>query len=255
MREGLVIRGVARRVLPARAYDWSSARYNTLRRLFVYPGNADLLRQDYDGYWLRKSPKTLQHMSRWRLRRAQVLVDIVADGDRILDLGTGDGAVLQYLTTHRRVEAQGLDISPAAVGFCRSQGLDVAIADLAHPKTAIPDGTWDYVILTETLEHIANAEEVLDTVRARARKGIIVSVPNSGYITHRLRLALGRFPLQWIAHPGEHLRFWTLADFRWWTEALGFRIARRDPYEGVRGVMHWWPSMFAAGVVYVLRTR
>jgi methionine biosynthesis protein MetW len=247
------MRDFVRRCMPAAWYEWLAGRYQTLRRLFVYPPGADLQRSNYDEYWREKSAKTPDRMSEWRRRRARVLTTIIGDGDHILDLGTGDGAILKYLIASRRIEAQGLDISPAAVRFCRSQGLDVDVGDLANPRQAIPEGCWDYIVMTETLEHLANPEAVLDAVRLRARKGVIVSVPNTGYITHRIRLALGRFPLQWIVCPGEHLRFWTAADFEWWTRNLGFTIVQRHPYEGVRGLMGWWPSMFAAGIVYVLQ--
>jgi methionine biosynthesis protein MetW len=182
-----------------------------------------------------------------------VFARLLAPGDRVLDLGVGDGAILRYLTMQMPLQAFGLDVSPAAIAFCREQGLDVDLADVSKPLDRVPPGIWDYVILSEILEHLPNPEEVVDGLRGRVRKGLLISVPNTGYVSHRVRLLLGRFPLQWVVHPGEHLRFWTVRDFTWWAERLNFTIAARYPYEGVPLLRSWWPSLFAAGIVWVLR--
>jgi methionine biosynthesis protein MetW len=244
-------REIARALLPAAWYDWLSGRYRAWRRLFTYPDTADLRRHDYDAYWIAKAGSRLGQLSTWRLRRARAFANLLSPGDSVLDLGTGDGAVLRYLISERRIVAKGLDVSPAAVEFCRRQGLDVDLIDVARPET-IPAGTWDYAILSEVLEHLPHPERLLDALRPHVRRGLLVSVPNSGFIAHRMRLMLGRFPLQWIVWPGEHLRFWTMADFYWWAEQLGFAVAACEPYEGVRGLRRWWPSLFAAGAVYLL---
>jgi methionine biosynthesis protein MetW len=247
-----MLRAAGKRLLPAAVYHWLSGRYRAWRRLYAYPPGANLRRADYDAYWNEKSGGRLGQLSAWRLRRARVFERVLRPGDRVLDVGTGDGAILQYLIATSQIDARGLDVSPAAVAFCRRSGLNVDLVDLARPLEALPDGTWDYAILSEVLEHLANPEAVLDALRPRIRRALLVSVPNSGFIAHRLRLALGKFPLQWIVWPGEHLRFWTVTDFDWWAAQLDFTVAARYPYEGVRGLMRWWPSLFAAGIVYVL---
>jgi methionine biosynthesis protein MetW len=229
-------RALARTILPASWYDWLARRYQAGRRLVGYPASADLRRRDYDAYWRQKGGDRPGQLSTWRLRRARVFAALLQPGDSVLDVGTGDGAVLEYLVRQRRIVAQGIDVSPAAVEFCRARGLDVAAADLTTPD-AIPAGTWDYAILSEVIEHLPDPEALLDALRTRVRRGILVSVPNTGYVAHRLRLVLGRFPLQWIVWPGEHLRFWTMGDFYWWAGRLGFAVARCEPYEGVRGLV------------------
>lgn len=239
-------------MLPSTTYDWLAARYQAIRRLFLYPPGADLLESGYDAYWREKAMRTHTHLSPWRLRRARVFASLLSPGDRVLDLGVGDGAILRYLVTERQIVAHGLDISPDAVRFCREQGLRVDLADLARPFESIPAGSWDYAIVSEVLEHLANPEQLLEALRPRC-KAVLVSVPNSGFIAHRLRLLLGRFPLQWVVWPGEHLRFWTVTDFAWWATRLEFTIVSQHPYEGVRLLRRWWPTLFAAGVVYVLR--
>jgi len=66
-----------------------------------------------------------------------------------------------------------------------------------------------------------------------------------------LKLLLGRFPLQWLAHLVEHLRFW----FLWWANWLGYRVQAAIPYQGTPFLKRLWPNLFASGVVYVLEPK
>lgn len=226
--------------------------YRSLRRLFIYPETAQVGETDPDLYWESKGRRTPEQLSAWRLKRARALVRLVADGDRVLDLGTGDGALLRYLLNHRQVEARGIDIAPEAVAFCRAQGLDVSLGDIRRPVNEYLNEPVDYIILSEIVEHLPNPEALLQELRPWVRKGFLLSIPNTGYYQHRLRLLLGRFPLQWVVTPGEHLRFWTRADFHWWVRQLGLEIQREVPYEGAPIWKNLWPGLFAAAFVFVL---
>jgi methionine biosynthesis protein MetW len=139
------------------------------------------------------------------------------------------------------------------VEFCRSQGLNVDLADVTKPLTDYLKTTFDYIILSEIIEHLPDPEGLLSVLRPFARKAIIVSIPNTGYYQHRLRLLFGKFPLQWLVTPGEHLRFWTQADFHWWIKQIRFEIIDEIPYEGTPGLKQIWPGMFAAAFVYVIK--
>ncbi|HVU13489.1 MAG TPA: methionine biosynthesis protein MetW [Phototrophicaceae bacterium] len=240
-------------------YLWVANRYRGLRRLFAYPETAHIGNVDYDEYWDNKAQTGLGKLSRWRLRRAQVFASVLSSGDTVLDLGVGDGALLQYVIEQKQVAGYGLDISQKAVDFCRAHGLNVALGDINRPIGAViaqqfPDvPAFDYVILSEIIEHIPDPENLLNSLRPFARKGIIVSIPNTGFHQHRLRLLFGHFPLQWVVTPGEHLRFWTRADFRWWAQQLNLTIVREVPYQGTPLLKDLYPSLFAAAFVYVLK--
>ena len=177
----------------------------------------------------------------------------------MLDLGVGDGALLDYLIRERHIEGFGLDVSQKAVDFCVAHGLNVKLADINQPIAQViaaqfgTEATFDYVIMSEIIEHLPDPETLLLALRPFARKGLIVSIPNTGYHQHRLRLLFGKFPLQWVVTPGEHLRYWTRADFRWWAHQLGFRVAAEFPYEGTPGLKRLWPSLFAAAFVVLLK--
>jgi methionine biosynthesis protein MetW len=226
--------------------------YRQWRRLFIYPPTAQVGGTDYDAYWEEKFEANAGKLSSWRQRRAQVFADLVTDGDRVLDVGVGDGALLIYMLSQKRIQASGMDISPRAVEYCRSQGLAVTLADANQPISTFLEGSYDYIICSEIIEHLPDPERLLLSLSPHVRKGIIVSIPNTGYHQHRLRLLCGRFPLQWVVTPGEHLRFWTRADFHWWAGQLGFRIAQEVPYEGTGGLKRLWPGLFAAAFVFVL---
>jgi methionine biosynthesis protein MetW len=191
-------------------------------------------------------------LSAFQLDRARTIAGVVSQGASVLDVGCGDGAILQYLIEHRAVDAHGIDISDRAVIHCRAQGLDVQLANVTQPEALATLAEYDYIILSEIIEHIPTPENLLDGLRSHVRQAFIISVPNTGYIWHRLRLLLGRFPLQWLAHPGEHLRFWTRADFLWWANWLGYRVQAAIPYQGTPGLKHLWPNLFASGMVFVL---
>jgi methionine biosynthesis protein MetW len=229
--------------------------YRQIRRLFIYPKTAQVGVVDYDVYWNNKAGEKLGQLSAWRKKRAQAFAALVSEGDSVLDLGVGDGALLRYLIDHRRVAGYGLDVSPKAVAFCRANGLDVELADINRPITDFLRQPFDYIILSEIIEHLSDPESLLNRLRPYARKGIIVSIPNTGYHQHRLRLLFGRFPLQWVVTPGEHLRFWTRADFHWWARQLGFTIAHEVPYEGTRVLKDLWPGLFAAAFIFVLHSE
>lgn len=236
-------------------YLWAANRYRSLKRLFGYPSTARVGVVDYDDYWDKKAQSGMGHLTPWRLRRARVFAALVSPGDRVLDLGVGDGALLKYIVEQRGVVGYGLDVSEKAVAFCRAQGLNVDLADVNRPITEIVREPYDYVILSEIIEHLPDPESLLDSLRPIIRKGILVSIPNTGFYHHRLRLLMGRFPLQWVVTPGEHLRYWTRADFGWWADQLGFRLVRAVPYEGTPILKDLWPSLFAAAFVYALEDR
>lgn len=232
-------------------YLWLANQYRTLRRLFIYPETARVGVLDYDDYWDAKAASGLGQLTPFRRARAEALAGVIRPGSRVLDLGVGDGAILKFLVDRLGIEAYGLDISPKAVDYCRSIGLAADLADINAPIGSTIADHYDAIIMSEIIEHIPDPEALLDRLRTRADR-LIVSIPNTGYHQHRLRLLFGRFPLQWVVTPGEHLRFWTVVDFRWWAGQLGFRLTHAIPYRGTPGLRTVWPNLFAQAMVYVL---
>ena len=239
---------IARRFPP---YIWLANQYRTVRRLFIYPSTARVGVPDYDAYWEAKAKRTMGALSAFRRARAEAIARVLPTGAKVLDLGVGDGAILKYLIEARQLEGYGVDISPKAVEFCRSLGLNVTLADINEPLEDQIDAHYDAIVMSEIIEHLPDPEALLNSLRGRADR-LIVTIPNTGYYLHRLRLVLGRFPLQRVVTPGEHLRFWTVVDFRWWARQMGFRIVHEEAYRGVPLLRRVWPNLFGEAMLYVL---
>lgn len=202
---------------------------------------------DYDQYWRARG---MHHV----MDRFPIIARHLSSSESLLDVGCGEGAGLEYLQRASGVKGRGIDISPVAIEMARARGLDVAIADITKPGFAI-DGVYDTVLISEVLEHLPEPERVIRLVSAHVTKRLILTFPNIGYLPHRLRLLFGRFPVQWGWHPGEHLRFWTLSDYFWWLEQLGYEIDAVQASNGVKGLARIWPSVFGNQIVVVARPR
>ena len=147
------------------------------------------------------------------------------------------------------VDGFGIDVSDDAIAIAEKNGIKVLkknITDLDSLKD-LPE--VDYIFGLEILEHLPNPEELIFSLRNKAKKGFIFSFPNTGYYEHRLRLLCGRFPLQWITHPGEHLRFWTASDVVWWVKAIGFDLEKMVIYQGVPVLNKIFPKLFGRGIL------
>jgi methionine biosynthesis protein MetW len=218
------------------------------RNLYRYPTynlKHDVV--DYDSYWGDKREKNLGALSRWQRQRADLALSHMATDAplTVLDIGCGDGSVLAYMqgkTTIKR--AIGVDVSEVALKRAAEQGIET-IRSQTDPLKSLPVSlTTDYVQMFEVLEHMINPEAQLRAMVEIAGRGVFFSFPNTGYIEHRLRMLLGRFPLQWRVHPGEHVRFWTYKDLVWWLKAQGYSRYTIHVYEGVPVLNKLWPSLF-----------
>lgn len=158
------------------------------------------------------------------------IADMVAPGTRVLDIGCGDGALLAHLGRTRDVDARGLEISMDGVRACVARGLSVIQGDAEQDLKDYPSGSFDYVILSQTLQATRQPRAMLDQL-VRIGRHAIVSLPNFGYWRVRLSLLTrGRMPVtkrlgyEWYETPNIH--FCTIADFVDLTRAMGITIER-----------------------------
>ncbi|KAB0677037.1 methionine biosynthesis protein MetW [Aureimonas leprariae] len=158
----------------------------------------------------------------------QVIADLVAQGSRVLDVGCGDGALLAMLRDKRQVDGRGIELSQAGVNECVARGLSVIQGDADRDLVHYPDGAFDYVILSQTIQATREPKTVLAEL-LRIGERAIVSFPNFGHWTIRLQLGLhGRMPVTrnisyaWYETPNIH--FCTIRDFVALAGELGARI-------------------------------
>lgn len=147
----------------------------------------------------------------------QLIADMVEPSSRVLDVGCGDGALLQYLWKSKEVDGRGIELSQAGVNACVRNGLSAIQGDADTDLKDYPSDAFDYVILSQTLQATRNPHTVLDHM-ARIGRRSIVSFPNFGYWRMRMSLAWnGRMPVtenlphQWYDTPNIH--FCTVRDF------------------------------------------
>ena len=207
----------------------------------------------YDDYWDTKRPRENKvALSPAESDRAKIISHSIVDDDVVTigDIGSGPGVVLKaILDMHPRARGIAFDSSARALEEARALGLNGELLDLTMRGAIDTIQTCDYYLLLEVLEHIPNSEEILIALTKKAIRGVFFSVPNTGFITYRLRLLFGKVPAQWIHMPNEHLRFWTVRDMRWWLKALGFRKTTITPYRGIPILNTLWPTLFAEGMV------
>lgn len=158
----------------------------------------------------------------------KAIAEMIEPGTRVLDIGCGDGALLDYLAHEKNVDARGIEISQAGVNACVAQGLSVIQGDADTDLKDYPTGGFDYAILSQTLQATWDPKAVLGQLVRIARRAV-VSFPNFGVWHVRLRLLVsGRMPVTdslsaaWYATPNIHLC--TIDDFVGLCEELGVTI-------------------------------
>jgi methionine biosynthesis protein MetW len=147
----------------------------------------------------------------------RIIAGLIEPGARVLDIGCGDGELLELLERSRRVDGRGIELSQRGVNAAVGRGLSVIQGDADSDLGQYPDGSFDYVVLSETIQATRNARRVLEDLLRIGRK-VVVSLPNFGHFDVRFRLMfLGRMPVSkrlpysWYDTPNIH--FCTLSDF------------------------------------------
>ncbi len=159
-----------------------------------------------------------------------IIASWIEPGSRVLGLGCGDGELLHYLKKHRRTRETGIEIVESRVAACIEKGLSVIQGDINEEIHDYADNTFDYVILSQTLQQVYSPRELILNM-LRIGKRSIVSFPNFGHWPVRMQLLLrGRAPItpqlpyQWYDTP--NIRVLSIRDFREFAARVGFRIIR-----------------------------
>jgi methionine biosynthesis protein MetW len=146
-----------------------------------------------------------------------LIAQMVAPGSRVLDVGCGDGALLQLLADTKEVDGRGIEVSRERVNACVARGLSVIQGDADRDLDDYPDGAFDYAILSLTIQATRHPKNVLEHLLRIGRRAI-VSFPNFGHWRVRSQLLLtGRMPVNehlpdaWYVSPNAHLC--TIKDF------------------------------------------
>lgn len=154
----------------------------------------------------------------------------VSMGSRVLDLGCGDGSLLRYLGDSRRVTGCGVEIDDDGVLACVKNGVNVIQGDLERGLSGFENRSFDYVVLSQTLQAMRNSERIIADMLRVGSEGI-VTFPNFGHWKNRLQVLGGRMPVsdnlpyEWHDTPNVHLC--TIDDFERFCAQHGVKILER----------------------------
>jgi methionine biosynthesis protein MetW len=184
-----------------------------------------------------------------------IIGDIIEPGTRVLDLGCGEGELLEWLTASKGVIARGVELSGARVQRAIARGVSVFQSDIDQGLADYPDQAFDYVILSQTLQETRRPLNVLREMLRVGRRGI-VAFPNFGHWRVRLSMLTSGgaprtklFPYAWYESPNIH--FLTVHDFEELAEREGLIVERRYYLAGHRKVSTL-PNLLAEVAVFLI---
>ena len=158
----------------------------------------------------------------------KVIADIIEKNKRVLDVGCGDGTLMRFLKDNKNVDCRGMEISKNKVQKCIEKGLTVIEGNAENDLIQFPNKSFDYAILSQTLQAFLNPELVINEL-LRVGKKAIVTIPNFGYWKVRLHLLIkGTMPVtdtlpdQWYDTPNLHMC--TIKDFVYFVRSRNFKI-------------------------------
>jgi len=233
---------------------------NINRQLFSYP-SIKYHKIFLNNYWqIRRSSFEKIKPNDFQLERARLLDKFIKNEDNLLlDIGSGDSAQLKAIKNIiPKLKIIGSDKDKFACEIVKKNDFECHYLD-GNEKTSdlLKKYSPRYITLFEVIEHMYCPEElIIELLQNKSLLKIFISIPNSGFFTHRLRYLFGRFPKQWIVNPNEHIRFWTLKDLRWW---LGYLDIIDEceiiPYKGISILNRIWPNLFAAGLFIIINNK
>ena len=147
----------------------------------------------------------------------KIIANIIEKNTRVLDVGCGDGTLMEFLQDNKKIDIRGIEISKENVQKCIGKGLTVIEGDAEKDLSQFPNESFDFVILSQTLQAFLNPEKVISEL-LRVGKKAIVTIPNFGYWKVRLHLLVkGTMPItrtlpdEWHNTPNIHMC--TIKDF------------------------------------------
>jgi methionine biosynthesis protein MetW len=185
----------------------------------------------------------------------RIIGELVEPGSSVLDLGCGAGELLYMLIRGKGARGQGIEIDEQAIYACVAKGLNVLHGDIDSGLSEYPDGSFDYVILNQSLQQVRHVEPVMSDC-LRVAKRVIVGFPNFAHIKGRLQMFFrGRAPVtaslpyQWYQTPNLH--FLSISDFFDFCRKKEINIERCE-YIGDRGRIHIFPNIFAQTGIFLI---
>jgi len=185
-------------------------------------------------------------------RDLELIAELVPEGSRVLDLGCGNGELLDHLRRHRGCRGFGVEIADANIVECVKRDVKVLQLNLEEGLALFEDQSFDVVLQLDTLQHLRNTEKMLRETARVGRIGI-VSFPNFAHWPNRFAVLRGRMPVtktlpyQWYDTP--NIRVGTFADFEVLARKNGLRVLESFGMQDGEAVRRW-PNLRASVAVF-----
>lgn len=188
----------------------------------------------------------------------KIIGDMVDAQSMVLDMGCGDGELLEYLVINKGVRGNGVEISEEAIYKCVEKGLSVSHGDIDSGLKEYPDKLFDYVIFNQTMQQVHRPKEaILEALRIG--KKIIIGFPNFCYLGARLQIFFAghvpitpSLPYSWYDTPNLH--FLSIKDFEVFCREQGIAIEKKV-FLSEKGVVRFMPNLFALNAVFQISKR
>ncbi len=188
----------------------------------------------------------------------KIIGDMVEGGSMVLDMGCGDGDLLEYLAEKKDVAGSGVEISEDAIYRCVEKGLSVSHGDIDSGLTEYPDKLFDYIIFNQTMQQVHKPKEaILEALRIG--KKVIIGFPNFCYIRARFQIFFGghvpitrSLPYSWYDTPNFH----SLAtkDFSMFCKREGITVEKSVFLSG-NGIVKFLPNLFALNAIFQISKK
>lgn len=184
-----------------------------------------------------------------------IILGLIEPESRVLDLGCGDGELLQELASRKKAVVQGIELSQESILKCVEKGINVFHSDVDSGLKDYPDRSFDYVILNQSLQEVKNIQYVMNEA-LRVGKKVVVGFPNFAYLKSRVMLAVvgqapitSALPYKWYNTPNLH--FWSIKDFRDFCAEKKIKVLKEYFY-GEKSAVSIFPNLLAQNAIFVL---